>query len=63
MSQKRKKQLRAWKELRDRAHDAVHVLEELAHASTQEFVADLCRYHSTSLADAILRADRSDKPT
>jgi hypothetical protein len=60
MSQKRQKQLRAWKELRDRAHDAAHLFHEIAHASAQPFVAELCRNHADALVDAILRVDRSD---
>jgi hypothetical protein len=62
MSQKRQKDLRAWNELRNRAHEVAHILQDLACASTQSVIADLCRYHSELLADAIVRVDRNDRP-
>lgn len=61
MSQKRQKGLRARKELRNCEHDAAHVLHDLASASTQPMIADLCRYYSQLLVGAIVRVDRTEK--
>ena len=62
MSQKLQKDIRAWREIHDRAREAAEWLHALAHASTQPFVADTCLHHSESLIHAILRVDRNDKP-